>query len=216
MIRVIIAEDHTLVRKGLRSLLDDVADIEVVGEAFDGRQALDMVAEIVPDVLVTDLNMPRLIGMEVIERVRALNVPTQVVVLSVYSDEEMVRKALKNGAMGYVLKKAAPVELITAIQAAHRKERYLSLALSASIELADLEEDAEFKSPFEKLTTRQREVLKLTAEGYTVMRIADELGLSVKTIEKHRANITQKLKVYDVAGLVRVAIKHGLVFLDEQ
>jgi DNA-binding NarL/FixJ family response regulator len=215
VIRVVLADDHHLVRQGIRALLERVKDIEVVGEAADGQEAVDLVQRLTPDVLVMDIAMPRLTGIQATERLRALGAATQVVVLSMYSDETLVRQALRSGARGYLLKRSVTEELLVAIRAAVRGEIYLSPAISATLldELLTLQPEVEELSPFDRLTPREREVLQLIAEGHTNTAMARILKISVKTVEKHRANLMSKLDVHDVAGLVRVAIKHGLVFL---
>jgi len=217
VIRVIVADDHHLVRQGIRALLEKADDIEVVGEAADGQEAVELVERLVPDVLVMDMAMPRLSGNQAIGRVRALGVATQVVILSMYSDETLVRQALRNGAKGYLLKRSVREELLLAIRAASRGEIYLSPAISRSIvaDLLTLQTDADVSSPFERLTSREREVLQLISEGHTNNAIARVLKVSVKTVEKHRANLMSKLNVHNLAGLIRVAIKHGLIFPDE-
>jgi DNA-binding NarL/FixJ family response regulator len=217
VIRVIVADDHHLVRQGIRALLEKADGIEVVGEAADGQEAVELVEQLVPDVLVMDMAMPRLSGNQAIGRVRALGVATQVVILSMYSDETLVRQALRNGAKGYLLKRSVTEELLLAIRAASRGEIYLSPAISGPIvaEFVTLQADAEASGPCERLTPREREVLQLIAEGHTNSGIAQILTVSVKTVEKHRANLMSKLNVHDLAGLMRVAIKHGLVFLDK-
>ena len=217
VIRVIVADDHHLVRQGIRALLEKADDIEVVGEAADGQEAVELVKRLTPDVLVMDMAMPRLNGSQAVGRVRALGVATQVVILSMYSDETLVRQALRNGARGYLLKRSVTEELLLAVRAASRSEIYLSPAVSRFV-VADflrLQADADASSPFEWLTSREREVLQLISEGHTNNAIAQVLKVSVKTVEKHRANLMSKLNVHDLAGLMRVAIKHGLIFPDE-
>jgi DNA-binding NarL/FixJ family response regulator len=217
VIRVIIADDHHLVRQGIRALLEKADGIQVVGEAADGQEAVELVERLAPDVLVMDVAMPRLSGIQAIARVRGLGVATQVVMLSMYSDETLVRQALRNGAKGYLLKRSVTEELLLAVRAASQGEIYLSPAVSKPIvtNLLTLRIDTDAPSPFEQLTSREREVLQLIAEGHTNCAIAQTLKISVKTVEKHRANLMSKLDVHDVAGLTRVAIKHGLIFLDE-
>jgi DNA-binding NarL/FixJ family response regulator len=196
--------------------LEKADDIKVVGEAADGQKAVELVQRLAPDVLLMDVAMPRLSGTQAAGRVRALDVATRVVMLSMYSDETLVRQALRNGASGYLLKHAVTEELLLAVRAANRGEIYLSPAVSQSVVAGflTLQTDAEASSSFERLTPREREVLQLVSEGYTNNAIAQALKVSVKTVEKHRANLMSKLNVHDLAGLVRVALKHGLTFLD--
>jgi DNA-binding NarL/FixJ family response regulator len=217
VIRVIVADDHHLVRQGIRALLEKADDIEVVAEAADGQEAVELVERLAPNLLVMDSAMPRLNGNLAAGRVRALGIATRVVILSMYSDETLVRQALRNGASGYLLKRSVAEELLLAVRAASRGEIYLSPAVSGSIvaEFLTLQADADASSPVECLTPREREVLQLIAEGRTNSAIAQVLTISVKTVEKHRANLMSKLNVHDIAGLMRVAIKHGLIFLDE-
>ena len=216
MIRVIIADDHHLVRQGIHSLLEKAHDIEVVAEAEDGQQAIELVEKQVPDVLVMDISMPRLNGMQAAERVRSLHLPTQIVMLSMHSDDLMVKQALRHGARGYLLKSSVTEELLLAIRAASKGETYLSPSISKSILddflLHPLNKDE--LSPVERLSPREREVLQLIAEGKTNSAIAQLMKISVKTVEKHRASPMAKLKVHDMVALVRIAIKHGLVSLD--
>ena len=216
-IRVIVTDDHHLVRQGIRALLEKADDIEVVGEAADGQEAIDLVKRLAPDVLVMDIAMPRLDGNQATGRVRALGVATRVVILSMYSDETLVRQALRSGARGYLLKRSVAEELLLAVRAASRGEIYLSPTISGSIlaEFLTPQTDADACSPLERLTPREREVLQLVSEGHTNSAIAKLLTVSVKTVEKHRANLMSKLNVHDLAALMRVAIKHGLILLDK-
>jgi len=216
-IRVIVADDHHLVRQGIRALLEKADDIEVVAEAADGQEAVGLVERLAPDVLLMDIAMPRLSGIQAVGRVRALGVGTQVVILSMYSDEALVRQALRSGAQGYLLKRSVSEELLLAVRAASRGEIYLSPGICQSV-VADFlarQTDADKLSPFERLTSREREVLQLISEGHTNNAIAQVLKVSAKTVEKHRANLMSKLRVHDLAGLIRAAIKHGLIFLGE-
>lgn len=217
MIRVVVAEDHHLVRQGIRALLERTDDITVVGEAANGHEAVELVKRLAPDVLVMDIAMPRLNGLQATGQIRTLGVATQVVVLSMYSDETLVRQALRKGARGYLLKRSVAEELLLAIRAANRGDIHLSPAISRAIvtDLLRLEDDAKVLSPFERLTPREREVLQLIAEGHTNTAIAQILKISVKTVEKHRRNLMSKLDVRNLAGLIRTAIKHGLVLPDE-
>jgi DNA-binding NarL/FixJ family response regulator len=217
MIRVILADDHHLVRAGIRALLEKADDINIVGEAADGQEAIDLVERLTPDVLVIDIAMPRLNGIQAIERVRAMGLVTQIVILSMYSDETLVRQALQKGAIGYLLKRAVTEELLLAVRAASRGETYLSPAVSGIIleDFLTLQAASREANPFDQLTPREREVLQLIAEGHTNSAIAQIMNISVKTVERHRASLMAKLDVHDVAGLTRIAIKNSLVFLDE-
>lgn len=217
MIRIVIADDHSLIRQGVRSLLEDVQDIEVVGEAEDGHAARALVERLNPDVLIIDINMPGLTGIQVAEQLTAQNVPTRIVILSMYSDEEVVRQALHSGAKGYLLKRSVIEELVLAIRSVHAGNAYFSPEIAHLVlagYLAPESEDTE-RSAFEKLTSREREVLKMVAEGHTNKEIAEHLVISVKTVEKHRASVMEKLDVNDLPGLVRAAIRHNLIFLDD-
>ena len=217
MIRIVIADDHSLIRQGIRSLLDDIQDIEVVGEAEDGLTARALVERLQPDVLIIDINMPGLTGVQVAEQLTAQNIRTRIIILSMYSDEKVVRQALRSGAKGYLLKRAVIEELVLAIRSVHTGNAYFSPEIAHLVlagYLAPNTDDTD-QSAFEKLTLREREVLKMLAEGHTNKEIAEHLVISVKTVEKHRASVMEKLGANDLPGLVRVAIKHNLIFLDD-
>ena len=217
MIRVVIADDHHLVRQGLRALLEKAEDIEVVGEAADGQEALALVERLLPDVLLLDIAMPHLNGVEAVGRLRGLGVKTRALVLSMHADDTFVRQALRNGAKGYLLKRAVAEELLMAVRAVSRGDLFLSPEVAGPI-LTPLVEGgptgSEPASPLDQLTSREREVLQLIAEGHTNRAIAAHLHLSEKTVEKHRGSLMAKLNTHETAGLVRLAIKHGLVSLD--
>jgi DNA-binding NarL/FixJ family response regulator len=216
MIRVLIAEDHHLVRQGIRALLEKAQDIEVVGEAQDGQEAVELAQRVKPDVVVMDVAMPRLNGTQATEQIRSRHLQSQVVILSMYSDDTLVRQALRCGAKGYLLKRSVVEELLLAVRAASRGELFLSSAVSESILSFALAQqtDSEEETPFDQLSDREKQVLKLVAEGQTNNAIAQILNVSVKTVEKHRSNLMDKLNIHDTAGLVRIALKHGLIFLD--
>ncbi len=217
MIRVAIADAHNIMRQGLRALLERTDDIQVVGEAEDGQHACELVEQLAPDVIVIDIALPRLNGLETAARLRALGANTQAVILSEHSDSVSVRQALQNGVCGYLLKRSVAEELPLAIRAASRKEIYLTPSVSGPLleGLIAGQTDGNGKEGFDALTTREREVLQLVAEGKTNRAIANLLHLGDKTIEKHRASLAAKLNVRDIAGLVRIAVQHGLVSLDE-
>jgi DNA-binding NarL/FixJ family response regulator len=215
-IRVAIADDHCLVRQGICALLAKAEDIEVVGEAADGRQVVDLVARLAPDVLVMDLSMPRMDGSQAIGHVRALGGPTAVLILSMYTDETLVRQALRDGAKGYLPKSASREELLLAVHATHRGETYLSPAVAQPVVSGFLALDREQDrcSTASRLTARERQVLTLIADGCTNKAIARTLQISVKTVEKHRASLMNKLDAHCLAELIRKAIRHNLVLLD--
>lgn len=210
MIQVILADDHNILRHGLRVLLERTNDIRVIGEADNGQRTLELASSLNPDVIVLDITMPRLNGLDTAQRLREMQCPARLVMLSMHSDLILVREALRLGACGYLLKSSVFEELVLAIRAASRGETYLTPAVSRALweQVADTVSST---NPFALLTTREREVLQLIGEGYTNQAIACMLCLSVKTVEKHRASVMAKLGVRDNAGLIRVAIKHGLI-----
>ena len=212
MIRVVIAEDHHLVRQGIRSLLDQAEDIKVIGEAEDGQQVIELAERLKPDVIITDLAMPRLSGTQVTEHIRSRQLPSQVVILSMYSDESLIGQALRSGAKGYLLKTAVEEELLHAVRIASRGELYLSSQFSEST-LARIVTQLTRSDvpPFDQLTMREKHVLRLVVEGQTNNAIAQILSVSVKTVEKHRSSLMDRLNTHNMAGLVRIAMKHGLI-----
>jgi DNA-binding NarL/FixJ family response regulator len=216
MIRVVLADDHHLVRQALRALLEKAGDIEVVGEAADGAEALDLVQRLLPDVLVLDIAMPHLNGLEAVGRLRSLEVKTRALILSMYADDILVRQALRNGAKGYLLKRAVTEELLLAVRAVSRGDTFLCPEVAGPVlnGLVDAPLPIRDLGPLDQLTSREREVLQLVAEGHTNRAIATHLHLSEKTVEKHRGHLMAKLSVHDTAALVRLAIRHGLVALD--
>lgn len=212
VIRVILADDHALARAGIRALLAPIAGVQILAEAADGLQALDLVRALRPDLLVADISMPGLSGLDLTERVAATVPGTRTLILSMHADRAYALRALQAGAAGYLLKDAGAAEIELAIRAVARGENYLSPAVSKHVlddyhaRLAAQQNDAG-----QVLTARQREVLRLIAEGHSTKMIAHKLDLSVKTIETHRTQIMQRLKIHDIAGLVRYAIRHGLI-----
>jgi DNA-binding NarL/FixJ family response regulator len=210
-IRVLIADDHTLVRAGIRALLQDLEGVEVVAEAGDGREALALVEAHRPDVLLTDIAMPLMTGLELAGRVVHDFAATKVIILSMHASEEYACRALQVGAAGYLLKDSGLAELEIAVRAVARGETYLSPAVSKHVIADYLQRTGGVSSELNRLTLRQREVLRQIAEGKTTKAIARGLGVSVKTIETHRTQLMGRLEIHDVAGLVRFAIRIGLV-----
>jgi len=210
-LRIVLADDHHLVRKGIRALLEALPDVEVVAETGDGREALELIEQKRPDVAVLDITMPGLNGLEVAARVSKEVPHTKVLLLSMHAGEEYVSQALRTGIAGYLLKDAADDELSMALKAVARGDVYLSPQISKQlVERLSREADAE-PDPLAALTSRQREILQLVAEGHSSKQIASMLNLSVKTVEAHRSQIMERLGVRDVTGLVRFAIRAGLI-----
>jgi DNA-binding NarL/FixJ family response regulator len=215
--RILLAEDHTLVRAGFRALLKDLPALQVVAEAGDGREALQLISEHHPDVVLMDITMPTLNGLEATARATREFPYVRVIILSVHANEEYVLEALRAGASGYLLKDAGTSELEMAIKTVCGGEVYLSPAISKHV--AEYirrtghvpRSDAEDSVPYKRLTPRQSEVLQLIAEGRTTKQIAHLLNISIKTAETHRTRLMEQLNIHDVAGLVRYAIRLGIV-----
>ena len=216
MIRVLIAEDHLMVRAGIRALLEKAGDIHILGEASNGQEAVDMTREHKPDVLVMDIMMPRLNGIQAAENIRDLHLPTYILLLSMYADPGFVHQALQCGVKGYVLKSSVSDELLWAVRAVANGQTFLSSPISEIVvesaihsHTAGAEND-----PLSNLSPREKEILQLIAEEHTSAEIAELLFISEKTVEKHRARLMEKLNVRNLAGLVRAAVKYHLVDLD--
>lgn len=208
--RVLLAEDHRLVRAGLRAVLEEMGCVEVVGEADDGREALRMIARHRPGLVLMDISMPNLNGLEATRRIMHDYPNVLVIILSMHAGDEYVHQALRAGARGYLLKEAAPRDLQLAIEAAARGEIFISPAISRRI-VKSVNNIAVKHEPLDELSPRQREILQLIAEGKSTKRIAALLDTSVKTVETHRATLMRRLDIHDVPGLVRYAVHHGLV-----
>lgn len=208
-VRVLIVDDHKLVRAGLQMLLQHEPEIEVVGEAETGDHAISLCGVLKPDVALVDLAMPGMTGWQVLEELKAQAPQVKVIILSVHSTEEHVVRALRAGAKGYVLKEAAPQELISAVRTVDQGGTWLPSQLSRQVLDAYLRR-IQANDPPNLLTTRQREILRLIADGASTKQIAADLDVSVKTVESHRAQIMAKLDIHDTAGLVRYAIRHGI------
>ena len=214
-IRILIADDHGVVRAGLRALLDRAPDMQTVGEATDSEQAVHKASELRPDVVLLDISMPGPGGIEVTKQLKDALPQTRVLILTVHKDERLLQEAIRAGASGYVTKNALEPELINAVHAVHRGDLYVHPTMTRAL-LQSLEEPAQKPShagedATESLTSREIDVLRLIAKGYTNRQAADELSISVRTVETHRANIMGKLNVSGRVELVRYAIEHGLL-----
>lgn len=210
-IRVLLAEDHGLVRAGIRSLVEEMPGVKVVGEASNGREALELVRSELPNLVLMDIAMPGLGGLETLPRITKNFPGTKVVMLSAYATEEYVSRAFRSGASGYMLKYAATVELEMMIRSVAQGKTYLSPSISRMILNKYLERPDGELSPLEQLTARQREILQMIAEGVNTKEIASTLDISVKTVEAHRLQLMARLDIHDVPGLVRYAIRNGIV-----
>jgi DNA-binding NarL/FixJ family response regulator len=216
VIRVLLVDDHTILREGVRALLTDEPEIVVVGEAGDGEEALEKVETLHPDIVLMDMVMPRMNGLEATGHIKRRHPETKVLILSMYDDDEYVQQVIQAGASGYLLKGMAADDLVLAIREVQAGSSFLNPAVAAKLiedyvrrVRGDTAEPAD-----EPLTSREREVLKLIAEGNTNQEIADILHLSRKTVESHRANIMRKLDLHDVTELVKYALRTGLIRLD--
>jgi DNA-binding NarL/FixJ family response regulator len=210
-VRVVLADDHVLVRSGLRALVEQVPGYEVVGEAGDGEALLEAVEAHQPDLAIVDIQMPHLGGIDALDRIKRGASAPKVLILSMHSADDYVLRALRSGADGYLLKDAAASELGKALDTLQRGERYLSPKVSET--LANVSHRLDESPP--ALSPRQREVLRLIARGRATKEIAFELGLSPKTVESHRAQIMERLGIRDIAGLVRYALRNGLIHDDD-
>ena len=222
-IRVVLADDHDILRQGLKMLLSLQQNIQVIGEARTGRQAVAMVQDLQPDVLVLDISMPDMDGLEVCQQIRSQQSATQVLMLTMHDSEEYFLQALRMGAAGYLVKKAAPTDLQTAIHAVAHGDAFLYPGLAKALIRAYVSPSSGLSGSHDttvapglaqelrSLTPREVEVLKLVAEGHTNQEIADQLVLSIKTVQAHRANVMEKLGLHDITQLVRFAIRHKLI-----
>jgi len=211
-LRLVLADDHTLVRAGLRALLSDLPGVEVVGETGDGREALRLVRDRKPDIALIDISMPGLNGLEVAARIAHDHPATRVIIVSMHGDDESVRRALVSGAAGYMLKNSDRNELELALRTVARGDTWLSPSLTKRVVQA-LTQGGQppTAGPLQVLTPRQREVLQLVAEGHSNKEIASRLNVALKTVETHRTELMERLGIHGVAGLVRYAIQVGLV-----
>ena len=214
-VRIVIADDHPVVRKGLRGLLEEEPEFLVVGEAEDGTQALEILDQLKPDVLIVDMMMPGHNGLKVIRQAKKYYPTMCVIVLSMNSTDAYVIEALKRGASGYVLKETGPTELVECVKTVLAGQRFLSAQLPQHLLIINLSQYKYETDPYEALTNREREILQLAAEGLTSLEIAERLSISRRTVELHRANFMEKLGLRHQTDLVRYAIKRGILLLEE-
>jgi DNA-binding NarL/FixJ family response regulator len=212
-VRIVIAEDHTILREGLKSLLSSNPDFEIIGEAEDGREAIRCVEKFKPVLILMDLSMPRINGLDAIKEIKKRFSETKILVLTVHKTEEYILASLKSGADGYILKDSTHAELVLAVKNVLSGKHYISPGISEKVIEGYLEgkKTLKRKSSWETLTQREREILKLIAEGYKNKEIGDYLCISPKTVEKHRANLMEKLDLHNVQALTTFAIEKGLV-----
>jgi len=213
-VRVLLADDHKLVRAGFRAMLDSLGDVEIVGETGDGREALELIRQHRPDVALLDITMPSLTGLEVAARVANEMQNVRIIILSMHTTEDYIARAVRAGVSGYLLKNADPVELELALRAAVNGQMYMSPTVSKQLVDDYLRRMGPDAGPEEQLTARQREILQLIAEGKSTKDIAVTLDLSIKTVETHRKDLMDRLGIHDVAGLVRYAIRAGIIKAD--
>lgn len=210
-IRVVVCDDHALFREGVKTILNSQPGIEVVGEAADGKEGVDIAARIYPDVVLMDVSMPVLKGFDATRRIKKLRPDVKVLILTVYDDEDMVARCLDAGAAGYVLKDSPPLQLVYAVEAVYRGQQYMSPRVLTGLVRQYLAQPAEFKGGYELLSDREREILIFLAEGQSLKEIATRLNLSVKTVDAHKVNLMRKLDLHDRSELIRYAIRKGLV-----
>lgn len=213
-LRVLLTDDHSLIRVGVRSLLESIRGVEVIGEASDGRGALEIIAIDPPDLVLMDIGMVGMNGLEATGRIKKDYPKIRVIILSMHASEEYVWQALRAGANGYLLKDSGLAELEEAIQSVMRGELYLTSSVNKKVIIDYMKRMDGDGAPHERLTRRQREILQLLAEGNTVKEIAWQLNLSVKTVETHRSQLMGRLDIHDIPGLVRYAIRMGIIESD--
>ncbi len=211
-ISVLICDDHALFREGVKTILNAQPDIDVVGEAGDGKEAVELAAQLAPDVVLMDISMPGMKGFDATRRIKKARLDSKVLILSVYDDEDLVARCLDAGAEGYVLKDSPPLQLVYAIQTVYRGQQYMSPRVLTSVVRQFISQPAaDLKEGYELLSDREREILVLLAEGQSLKDIAAHLNLSVKTVDAHKYNLMRKLDLHDRSELIRYAIRKKLV-----
>jgi len=212
-IRILIADDHTIVRQGLARLLEDQVDLKVVGEAVNGRIAVEMALDLKPDIIIMDITMPQMSGIEAAKRIRKRLPKAKILILSMYSHEHFIHELLETGISGYLLKDSSGHDIVNAIHAAMKDETFLSPSISKKVVDTYLSprKSSSREERFKQLTNREREVFQLIAEGHSTRRIADMLCISTSTVKSHRSNIMEKLGIYNPVHLVHFALQLGLV-----
>jgi two-component system response regulator NreC len=210
-IRVLVCDDHQLFREGVKSILNAQPTLEVVGEASDGKEAVDMALKLDPDVVLMDISMPVLRGFEATRRLKRARPCIKVLILTVYGDEDLVTRCLDAGAAGYILKDTPPVQLVYAIEAVNQGQQYMSPSILKGLVRQHISQPSGLKSGYELLSDREREILVLLAEGESLKDIATRLDLSVKTVDAHKTNLMRKLDLHDRSELIRYAIRKHLV-----
>ena len=216
-IRLVIADDHAVLREGLRAVFDGTDDITVVGEAEDGLKAVDLAHRLAPDVILMDIAMPGLGGIEATNRIRKECPDVKVLVLTQYNDKEYVVRFLRTGASGYILKTSPARDVVAAVRLVNSDGLYLGTANATELLAEALEgKDTTVTGSYESLTDREKEILKLIVDGMTSRQIADALSLSIKTIVTHRGNIMEKLGIHNKSHLIRFGIRHGIILLEDE
>jgi two-component system response regulator NreC len=210
-VRILICDDHTLFVEGVKAMLRNEASLEIIGEARDGRQAVDLVKELKPEVLLMDITMPDMNGFDATRRVHQFDPGVKVLILTMHDEEELVARCLEAGAAGYLLKDAPASQPLYAIEAVQRGERYLSPGVLNKVIGGYVENSSRPKTSYDRLSPREREILKLLADGLSVKDIATRLDLSVKTVEVHKYNLMKKIDVHDRAELIKYAIQKKLI-----
>ena len=212
-IKIMVADDHAILRDGIRALLELHEDIEIIGEASDGNEAIEKARELMPDLIIMDIAMPGMDGLEATRRIRKRNPKAKVLMLTQHDNREYILPAIKAGASGYVPKRALGSELVSAIRAVQRGESFLYPSAATAL-IQDYLQQSKEEEPYDRLTAREREILKLIADGHPSRKIAEMLGLSIKTVLGHRAKTMEKLNLHNRTELIKYAMRKGLVSMD--